>query len=492
MKTTSTLRLSAGLALALALVAAPAMRAAQRGQRGRSQPPPPPAASQQKEKQPHSLGEKTSEALKNLGPLQQQKPIPYDQMLALIQGVLATAPAGSYDQVFLLNIQAKIMLGMDKYAAAIPIWEQVVKLNDQYHYIDPKEINEIVLYLAQILFGEAAGIKDPPKQREYIARAAANLKRHLENNPKPSVETQMFYAQLLYQQAVSDQKNINPDILRQARAVIDRGMQSQLQPKEGWYMLLLAVYQQENDMVRSADLLELLVKKFPQKKDYWPLVMATYLNLASTETNELRKRELYVRAINSLERAQALGYMKTPKDNYNLVTIYLTAGQFGKATDILHAGLKNGAIESTLANWRLLGSYYQQANKELQAIEALKEATKLFPKEGMIDLHIGEIYRQLEKTREARQFYQSALKKGSIEKPQVAYQLIAYTSMELDDWVEALRAITEAAKHPEFAKDQQMVNLKKHIEDTVRDREETRKNKEAEEAKKKKKPDTTL
>ncbi len=468
------------MALICALAAAPGVPAAQRS---RAQPKAQPQTPAQKEKQPHSLQEKTSEALQKIKPLQDAKD--WDGILALVDGLLPTVGDTSYDRAFLLDIKAKLLLTKDQLGAAIAPWEEALKISDQFQYFDKRYTSDILLYLAQIIFSEATTIKDTAKQQQAINHSLVYLKRHLTESPKPSLETQMFYAQLLYQQAVSDASNLNKDLLRQAREVIERGMQSTLQPKEGFYMLLLAVYQQENDMVRSGELLELLVKKFPQKKDYWPLLMATHLNLASTEKDDTRRREFYVRAINALERAQKLGFMQTPKDNYNLVTIYLTAGQFGKATDILHDGLKKGTIESTLANWRLLGSYYQQANKEIQAIEALKEAAKLFPKEGMVDLHIGEIYRPLEKTKEAREYYRSALKKGNLEKPQVAYQLVAYTSMELDDWDEALRAITEAAKHPDFAKDQQMVNLKKHIEDTVREREETRKAKEAEALKKK-------
>lgn len=471
----STFCRAAGLALALTLGAAPLP--AQQGQQG---------AGQQKGERPQfNLAEKTSEALQKLGPLQQQKPIPYQEMLNVVDGVLANVPPTSYDAAFLQNIKAKILLGMDKYAAAIPLWEQVVKLSDQFGYLDPKEINEIVLYLAQIIFSEAANIKNLAEQQKQVTRSAAYLKRHLDNSPKPSLETQMFYAQLLYQQAVADPNNPNKDLLRQAREVIEKSMMSTLQPKEGFYLLLMAILQQENAMVRSAEILELFLKKFPQKKDYWQPLMATYLNLASTENDEMRKRDLYIRAINTLERAQKLGFLKTPKDNYNLVTLYLTANQFGHATDLLHAGLKDGTIENTLANWRLLGSYYQQASKDFQAIEALKEAGKLYPKEGMIDLHIGEIYRQMEKTKEAREAYRSALKKGNLEKPQVAYQLLAFTSMELDDWTEAQRAINEAAKSPEFAKDQQMVNLKKHIDETVAMRAEEQKVKEEEKNKKK-------
>src|SRR6185436_5297660 len=120
--------------------------------------------------------------------------------------------------------------------------------------------------------------------------------------------------------------------------------------------------------------------------------------------------------------------------------------------------------------------------KDAEAIEALKEAQKLFPTEGMIDLHIGEIYRGMEKTKEARDYYRSAIKKkDKLEKPHVAYQLLAFAAMELDDWDEALMAITEASKSPEFQKDKQMQNLKEHIENTVKERNAAR-----EEAEKKK------
>jgi tetratricopeptide (TPR) repeat protein len=175
--------------------------------------------------------------------------------------------------------------------------------------------------------------------------------------------------------------------------------------------------------------------------------------------------------------------MNDPKINYNLFTIYILAGQFSTATDILHAGLKKGTIENTLQNWRILGGYYLQANKEFQAIDALKEAEKIYPKEGILDQQIGDIYHQLDKTKEAHDAYLRAVEKGSEDpqwKPWAAWQLVAYTSMELENWDEALRAIRKAAEYPEFAKDKQMVQFKKYLEDTVREREEAKKAKEEE------------
>lgn len=436
------------------------------------------------EEKSHSASEKTMEAFGKLKPLQDKKD--WGGMRKLLEDLLPTVGKTSYDYVLIQDMRAKLFLQDDKLALAIQPWEEALKLSDQFKYFDEKYSNDIVLYLAQIIFSEASGSNDRALQQKNINRSLVYLKRYLATAKKPTLETQMFYAQLLYQQAAADPAHINQDILKQAREVVEKGMASTLQPKEGFFMLRLAILQQQNETQEAADQLEMMVSKFPAKKDYWPILMATYLNLASQEKDPEKQRPFYIRAINALEKAQKLGFMTTPKDNYNLVTIYITAGQFSRATELLHAGLKSGAIESSVATWRVLGSYYQQANKELDAIKSLQEAAVKFPKEGMLDLQMGEIYRQLEKTAEARDAYRRALAKGGLDKPQVAYQLLAYTSMELDDWTEAQRAIGEASKHPDFAKDQQMKSLKDHIDNTVREREEVRKIKE--EASKKKTP----
>jgi tetratricopeptide (TPR) repeat protein len=428
------------------------------------------------ERQPPSFSEDTSKALQNIKPLLDAKD--YNGILKLLDSIPNVKP-GSYDQAYILDMKAKIYMSTEQYGKAIAPAEEALKLSDQHQYFDENATLQTVNLLARLIYSEAVNVKDKAQQQAMIARSGQYLKRYLQHSKKVTPDDSMFYAQLLFAQATADPAHLNEPMLKEARQVIEDGMMKSIQPKEGFYQLLLALVQQENDYAHSAELLELAVSKFPQKNTYWPILMASYLQLAGQEKDTNRQREYYVRAINALERAQAQGQMKDPKNNYNLVTIYIAAGQFSKATDLLHEGLKKGTIESTLANWRILGSYYQQANKEGEAIEALKEAQKLFPKEGMIDLHIGEIYRGMEKTKEARDYYRSAVKKkDTLEKPHVAYQLLAFADMELDDWDEALQAITEASKYPEFQKDKQMQALKKHIEDTVQERRENEKQKQ--------------
>lgn len=427
-----------------------------------------PFASAQEEK--HQVSEKVGEALQKLKPLQDAKN--YQGMLDLVSNQLAGVAPTSYDAAYLLDLRARLLIQTDQIPKAIEPWAQALKLSDQFHYFDDKMSLDITKYLAQLIFSEATTTKDKALQQQQITDSAMYLKRYLDKAPKPESETQMLYAQILYYQATSDSSHVNQGLLQEARQIIERGMLGSIHPKEGFYRLLLAVVQQQNDFVRSAELMELLLKEYPTKKDIWPMLFGTYVNLAGTAKTEDQRREFYVRGINTLERAQALGFMNTPRDNYNLVTLYINAGAFGMATDLLHKGLEAGTIESTAANWRILGAYYQQANKELMAISALKEATKLFPKDGSLELLIGQIYQQLENTKEAHDHFQLAVEKGNTgDRPHQAYLFLAWSALELGDYDGALKAINEAAAMPDGAKDPQLKTLRENAEAMIADRE---------------------
>lgn len=429
------------------------------------------------------LSDKTSEALGKLTPLLQAPQQDMNAILAIIDAALVNAPPTSWDRAFLLDRKATAHAQMDQYSKAIAPWEEALKISDQFGYFTSDETKNILFYLAQLIFVEAQSLKDKSEQMAQVRKAGEYLRRHLELNKKPPPETQTLYASILFSQATADPNNVNQEQLAQARHVVEEGLLGAIKPKDNFYQLLLAILQQQGDNEKSAQILEFLLKQNPNNRNYWGVLAGMYLQEAQASKNEKIVRTNYIRAINTVERAQSLGFMKTPADNFRLVSVYLLVGQFSKGTELLHAGLKSGQIESTIANWRLLGQFYQQANKDGEAILALEEAAKLFPKEGNLDIQIGELYRGREDTRQARAHYRRALEKGNLERPMGAYLLLAYSSMELEDWDEALRAITEASKFPEFAKERQNISLKEHIERTVRERDEVRR--EAEEARQK-------
>ncbi len=418
--------------------------------------------------------EKTGEAFQKLKPLQEAKN--YDGMLALLEGLQPSVDPTSYDMALILDMKAKLFAQKEQYEKAIEAWETVLRLSEAKKYFDQKTSLEIMLYLAQFCYQVGVSSKVPAVQRQFTDKSAAYFKKWLASTPKPPPDIMMFYASILYNQAVIDPKKVDAALLKQAHTEVEKGIATSIHPKEGFYVLLLAILQQENDSVRSAETLELLVKNFPQKKDYWPSLWATYLNMANEATvsdkkDDAKARTNYIRAINTMERAQALGLMKTPKDNLTLVNLYLTAGQYGKATDLLYSGLKNGSIESDQKNWATLGYFYQQANEEAKAIAALKEAATLFPRTGAFDLQIGQIYLSMEKTKEAYGHFKEAVKRGGLDKPASALQALAYAAFELEEFDAALEAVKAAEAFPEGQKDSQLPRLKYAIEASIKERE---------------------
>ena len=103
------------------------------------------------EQGPPGLNEKVSEVL-------QQKMKPqldaknWDGALAVIDAMLATVDANSYDTAFLSDIKAKIFLQKNDYAKAIAPMETTLRLADKNpNYFDKKSVLDTIYFLAQNL-----------------------------------------------------------------------------------------------------------------------------------------------------------------------------------------------------------------------------------------------------------------------------------------------------------------------------------------------------
>ena len=421
--------------------------------------------------QPPSLSEKAGAAFGQLGKLNETKD--WSGMLAVLDAVQPSLEPQSYDMFKVLDMKAKLYGQLEQNGKAVDAWSQALAISDAKHFYDAKELQMTLLFLAQFSYTEGSASKVPAIQQKYSNQAAGFFKRYLQNEKKPSPDIQMFYASLIYNQAVADPTKVDTVLLQQAADELHKALYSAIHPKEGIYVLLLAILQQQNKVAESADILEYIVQENPSKKDYWTSLSQTYLALAGEKDLPPEKvRQFYIRAINTIERAQALGFMATPKDNLYLVNLYLIAGQFTKGTQLLHKGLKAGTIESDVKNWLALGYYYQQANEETTAIAALKEAAALFPTNGQIDVTIAEIYRTQDLLKEARDFYRMGLKKGNLEKPELVLAYLANAAFTLEEFDEAKAAVDEAyVKYPEdAAKDKYLPQLKAAIESAIADR----------------------
>jgi len=458
--------------LALLLSCAPSASPGQTPQQGGGQ------------KQPPSISEKTSEAFSKLRPLQESQN--YKGMLDVLDKV--EFKPNSYDEALILDMKAKIFAMTNQFSKAIGPWERSIELSDKYQYFSEKQTLDTVSLLAQLYGQEGSTTKVPAQQQQYFGKAITYFRRFIKGTKNPTPETMMAYASILYYRATADQNKVDQALLKEAREVVERGLTSSIKPKDGFYQLLLTLQQQQNDLAGSAEILELLLQQNPSKKDFWQLLMASYLQLSDKEgkKNATVGREYLIRAIVTCERAQALGHMKTPKDSMNLVSLYLMANQFSRGTELLYTGMKSGAIDSEPGNWQVLGRYYLEANMNDRAIEVLNEASHLFPKNGEIELQIAQIHIQTENNKLALKHAKSAAQKGNFErtKPFSVYYLIAYTAYDMGEIDEAKAAVEKAGQFEESKKDAQFPRLKGVIDEAIAERESRKSEKPKTEAKK--------
>ncbi|MCX6953631.1 MAG: hypothetical protein NTV51_15885, partial [Verrucomicrobia bacterium] len=209
-------------------------------------------------RQPPSLNEKVSAEFQKLKPLQDAKN--WNGMIALLDGLLPTVGPQSYDLAYIQDMRARLLAQQDQWAASIDTMELSLKVSDANQYFDKNKTLEMLLFLAQVSYQQATTIKVAADQQRYLTKAADYFKRWLKDTPKATPEISAFYATILLQQAVADPKNVNMALIKQAHAEVDKLFLTTLRPKEQLYFLLFSILQQENEIAKAAEVLELIVK----------------------------------------------------------------------------------------------------------------------------------------------------------------------------------------------------------------------------------------
>ena len=425
-----------------------------------------PASAQQKPERNYSYSEEATPTLEQYGKESALPNKDLGKILTLLEdGLGKVKNKTSYDYAMLLQLKAKTLIEKGDYAKSIEPMEQGLILSDAQNptFLDERVGTEVSHFLAQLYFQEATALKDLKLQKQYFEKAELYIERWYKTTKTPTEEGMFFYASLLYGRAIQDDKNIDKKRVERSLEFIEKCLHLSTRPKDNLYLLKLACFQQLERTAESAAIFELLIQRKPESKEYWKQLAGTYMAL-----------EQPVRAIITLERAQKLGLLNTPTDNYSIFGIYFNEGQFEQAAELLEKGLKEKTIDTDEKTWELLASCYQQLNRDFKAIDALKRATQLFPKSGQLDFLIAQNYYQMKKLDDALLHLQMSIRKGGGTKPAQTYLLMAYIAFELKKLDIALDAANKAIALPDGVKEG--TRFKKALEDAIADREEKLKN----------------
>jgi tetratricopeptide (TPR) repeat protein len=385
----------------------------------------------------------------------------FDKALAVINAQLEKlTDKTSFDAAVLNQIKAQTLLQKSQFTQAIEPLERSLQLSDAKSptYFDERNTQEMLLFLSQLYFQEATTVKDTRRANEFYDRSERYIERWVKNNTRPNPDAMLFYASLLYNRAVQDADNPDKARLTRALDVVDQAMRMSIHPKDNLWVLKLVCLQQLDRNDEAVEFLELVVAQKPDNRNYWQQLAALYLGQGQD-----------VRAIVTFERAQKVGFLNSPRDNFNLVGIHFNIGQFERAAELLEKGLVEGSIENEQKNWELLAYSYQQVNRDFKAIDALKRATKQFPQSGQLEYLIAQAYYSMEKYEDALPHLQAAVRKDGGTRPHQTLLFLAFVAYELKKYEIALDAANRALKFPEG--ETEALRMKQAVEDMIRERE---------------------
>ncbi|AHF93807.1 hypothetical protein OPIT5_30230 [Opitutaceae bacterium TAV5] len=412
-----------------------------------------------------------------LGPLREATEAKnYPAALALIASLLPDTKPDTYDRFVLQQLQAQMLLSQSAWAAAIPPLENILALDATHTARAPREAAwltpatrlDVLRTLAQLHYTLASGLPataTPADRRAGYRRALDYLRQTAPPPPTPPTpEYQSFLASLLYALATADPAAPDKAILSETLAAAGRGLALTAVPGEQFFVILLAAHQQLGHPAAVAETLERLVAVAPANKGYWSQLAGAWLNVAAVAAagepdRPSAARSASFRAIHAIERAQKHGALDTPKDNQNLVGLYLNLGSPEHAIALLEAGLRDGRIEETRRNYELLAAAWLGIERPDRALETYAAATARFPKEGQLDLQASQLLYSAGHPDQALATARAGLAKGSVEKPGLAHTWVAFLAWELARYDEAARAVDLAATFPD-SRPEELARLK--------------------------------
>jgi len=415
------------------------------------------------------ISEKTSTELGKLRTFVEAKD--YNGGLALIERLLAQAPADSFDVYVLAQVQAQILLTQGKLTAALGPLERSFALGERYpQFADASSALEQLYVLAQLYYQRGEESKVPKARIADLERALGMINRWLALSPAATLDTRLFAASLLYNLGTQDAQKPDQARIKEAIAQAEQGLLLAVNPSNQLYQILLACHQQLSDYTRSAEVLELIAAKPDSVAGTWQQLQSIYLASAAESKDPAFALRQNIRALLTIERAQTRGFLNTPKDHYTRVAVLFNIQQFGRAATLLEKGLSDGTLENQKRNWELLASAYQQTNQEAKAATTLERALKAFPADAALEFSLAQFYYNTGKVAEAYERGRSARAQATIEKPGQVSLYLAYLAYELQRYEEAGRWIEDARTHTEVTA-AALDPLAKAIQEALRERE---------------------
>ena len=204
-------------------------------------------------------------------------------------------------------------------------------------------------------------------------------------------------------------------------------------PKEQWYNLARFLYFEKNDVGKTVDTLEILLKYYP-KKQYWVQLSHMY--------GEQKKES---QQLSAMETAYVQGMLDKGTEQVTMAYLYLNAEVPYKAAKVMDKGIKNKSVEGTSKNYEILGNAWRQAQEIEKAIPAMEQAAAKSDK-GELYARLGNVYLDGDQYKKAISSINKGLSRGGVKRPDNARLVLGMAYFNVKQYDKAREAFKAAGR----------------------------------------------
>ena len=198
--------------------------------------------------------------------------------------------------------------------------------------------------------------------------------------------------------------------------------------------MLLATYYELNDFAAGKKLLQVMLKRWPDKADYWRQLAGMHQFTGD-----------YQQALAILELAYTRSIPLSADDLYNLAVLYVQQQQPHGAARVLTRALDEKVLPSKARYYKLLGDAHYLARDREAASRALTRAADL-SQDGRIWLRLAQLALADERWSDAVDAARKAFGAQNRDEDGSAYMILGIAYAESGDTIAAKGALTEAAR----------------------------------------------
>ena len=334
----------------------------------------------------------------------------YPQARELLATILKSVKANSYEQAISLRSLASVYALENNYKKAAKLIEQCLAMQQ----LPASQQQAALLNLGQLYMAT-----------EQYHQAIKPLESWLKQNR----QTKNSHVKVLLANAYTQLKHY-----RKALPHIEAAIKQTQQPKESWIQLNLALYYELKNYQSAARLLNKLIVRYPDKKQYWQQLSSAYQQLRH-----------YSKALSIQHLAYQKGLFKDEAHILQIVNLFLYTKQPYQAAQFLAYSLKSKQLKNSAKHFELLANSWTDAREYTQAITALKQASALDNK-GQLYFRLGRIHVEQELWQAAITALNKAINKGGLRNKGEAYILLGMSLYENQQLAAARKAFAKASK----------------------------------------------